>query len=679
MKITKWITGTYDEAAAKRLGEELSLPSLASKLLVSRGITSADAARAFIKKEICGLYDPFLLSDMDKAVARLRRAIEKGELIAVYGDYDADGVTSTFIMLHYLKSIGANCVYHIPDRLSEGYGVAESALRELASLGVSLIVTVDTGITAIDEMAVAKDLGIDVIITDHHKCGDVLPAACAVVNPNRTDCTYPFSGLAGVGVAFKLISAMCGNDEDVLRRYLPYACIGTVADVMPLVDENRIIVALGLELLPVTESYGLSALLENAGSSKNEQMSAGAIGFLVGPRINAAGRMGSAVLALELLFAKDPTEANLLAEKLGEKNCERRQCESGIMDEVYAKLDTHPECKGENAIVIDGDGWHQGVLGIVASRICNQFGLPSVLISADDGECRGSGRSVPGVSLHKAFCQCADIVEKFGGHDLAAGVVIKRENIAEFRRRLNEALAEDMREYTPFLEIDFVASPEELTIEQLDALRVMEPYGKMNEAPLLCMRNCKVSRITPIGGGRHLKIAIEHGKSLQCVYFGKTQETIPFCEGDYIDIAFTPEINTYNGRNVQLHIKDARPCEEKMAKIEDAWRKIDAIKHGDVSGALFVEYSELGTIWRAMTRTDFPLDAPITAQEKKLCSYDRTITLYKFFTALEIFSELGLLGFESENLRVHISIADHNNKVDLKNSKIYNALSALRS
>ncbi len=674
MKRTKWVTGNYDGAAARRLVEELGLPSLVSKLLAARGIVSVGDARAFLAKSTDGLHDPFLLRDMDKAVARLNAAINDGEKIAVYGDYDADGVTATYTVLHYLKSIGADCTYYIPDRLSEGYGVASNTLRELADMGVKVIVTVDTGITAVDEAKLATELGMDMIITDHHKCGETLPEACAVVNPSREDCSYPFSGLAGVGVAYKLVSAMCGNDREVLRRYLPYVCIGTIADVMPLCDENRIIVSLGVELLSETESPGLAALLDNAGATKKEPLSAGAIGFLIGPRINAAGRMGSASLALELLFADNKEDAKRLAAQLGEKNNERRECENKIMSEVLAKLEEHPEYLDESAAVIDGDRWHHGVLGIVASRICNRFGKPAVLISSDEDGCRGSGRSVPGISLHSALGKCADVVEKFGGHDLAAGVVIKRENIPEFRKKLCEALLPEMREYVPVLEIDFEASPDELTIEQLDALSIMEPYGKMNEAPKLRMNNCKVSQIFPIGGNRHLKIMLEHGKRFQCVYFGKTLQEISFGEGDYIDVVFTPEINNYNGRSVQLHIKDARPCEEELERIDGALGTIEKLKAGDCSGAETVSYGELGTIWRTITKKVFEADAPITAMQKKICAADRGITVYKFLTALEIFREVGLLEFECDGERVHISVADHNNKVNLADSAIYRAL-----
>ena len=669
MKNTRWITGQYDESEVKRLSEEMGIPSLTAKLLSVRKIDKASAG-VFMRKELSDLYDPFLLKDMDKATERIKKAISAKEKIAIYGDYDADGVTATYILLHYLKSLGADCTSYIPDRLGDGYGVSEGAVASLAGEGVSLIITVDTGITAAKEVNFAKGLDVDFVITDHHKCGDEMPEASAVVNPNRDDCTYPFESLAGVGVAFKLICALCGNDITVMERYLPYVCIGTVADVMPITDENRILVANGLSLIEKRGEVGLSALLDVAGYKKSEALTAGAIGFLIGPRMNAAGRMGSARLALDLLFA-DEKSAPELAARIDEKNRERQACESAIMKEAMAVLEEHPEYKEGSAIVIAGERWHQGVLGIVASRVCAMFGKPTILISADEGECRGSGRSVAGVSLHSALGRCSDTLEKFGGHDLAAGIVVKKENISEFRRRLNEELYEDMREYVPILDIDFEVDPRELTLSQLRALRIMEPYGKENEAPKLRLNKCKVTRIIPIGNNRHTKIQIEQTGKFQCVYFGQQMETLPFSEGDFIDIAFTPEINNFIGENVQLLIKDARPQEKELCEFENAFSCLEAARMGKRTDDVAISYEELGKIWRMITRADFSLSAPMLQIRRRAFSLIRNITLSKLLLAFEIFTEVGLMSYECENYRVQIEIAEHNNKVDLNDSKIY--------
>lgn len=670
MKNTKWITGSYDENIVRELSTALGLPSLTAKLLAVRGITTAKEADLFTKKDLADLYDPFLLKDMEKAVERINLGIANNEKIAVYGDYDADGVTATYILLHYLKSRGADCLYHIPDRFGDGYGVSRSALEELAEKGVTLVVTVDTGITAVDEARYAKEFGLDLVITDHHKCGDELPPACAVVNPNRSDCDYPFNYLAGVGVAFKLICAMSGSERPVMEKYLPYVCIGTVADVMPIADENRIIVANGLRLLDARREIGLTALLDEAGAKRNEPLTAGAIGFLIGPRMNAAGRMGSAELSLKLLFANEET-AKELAHELDEKNRERQKCEGDIMKEALAVMEAHPEYKEGNAIVIDGEGWHHGVLGIVASRICNLFGKPTILISVENGECRGSGRSVAGVSLHAALGRCSDLLEKFGGHDLAAGIVIKRENIELFRHRLNEELESDMSGYVPILDIDFEVHSDELTLDQLHALRVMEPYGKENEAPKFRMNKCKISRIIPIGNNRHVKLYIEHAGRFQCVYFGKCVEDLPFAEGDWADIAFTPEINNFLGENVQLHIKDARPCQKDIEEFDFAFSCLDLALRGNKPDSVEVSYEELGKIWRMITGTDFPVSAPLLEIKRRALRIGREITLQKLMIAFQIFSEVGLMSYECENYRVHIKIAEHNNKVDLNDSKTY--------
>ncbi len=670
MKNTKWITGQYDEATVALLEESLGVSSLTAKLLSVRGATTPDAASAFTKKDIEDLYDPFLLRDMQKAVDRIGSAIASNEKIAVYGDYDADGVTSTYILVHFLRSLGADVTYHIPDRFEEGYGVSRSALEKLANEGVSLVVTVDTGITAIEESAYAAELGLDLVITDHHKCAEKLPTACAVVNPNREDCAYPFKALAGVGVAFKLISAMSGGVREIAEKYLPYVCIGTVADVMPIIDENRIIVSNGLSLIDERRDAGISALLEEAGTKKNEPLTAGAIGFLVGPRMNAAGRMGSAELALELLFAEGET-ATALAAQLGEKNRERQKCESDIVKEALAVMEKNPDYNTGSVIVLSGEGWHHGVLGIVASRICNMFGKPTILISEEEGQCRGSGRSVEGVSLHSALGRCAHLLEKFGGHDLAAGVVVKRENIGEFRRLLNEELYEEMREYVPVLNIDFEATAKELTLSQLHGLRIMEPYGKDNEAPKLRLNKCRITRIVPIGNNRHTKLTVECAGKFQCVFFGRRAEDLPVSEGDLADIVFTPEINTFLGESVQLHVKDLRPAEADISEFEIAFECLKEAEEGRKKAEGEVSYEELGKIWRMITRADFITDAPLLAVKRHAFAVTRAITLPKLLIAMQIFSEVDLMSYEISNYRVRIKIAEHNNKVDINDSKTY--------
>ncbi|MBR5543132.1 MAG: single-stranded-DNA-specific exonuclease RecJ [Oscillospiraceae bacterium] len=666
MRNTEWKTGTYDNDIVARLMERLGIPSLTAKLLAVRGICEESSARRFMEKDLRTLNDPFLLCDMQKAVDRIEKAIENKEKIAVYGDYDADGVTATYIMVHYLRFRGAECTYHIPDRFEDGYGLSGGALKVLSDGGVSLVITVDTGITAIEEVKYAAELGLDVVITDHHKCGESLPDAVAIVNPNREDCTYPFPHLAGVGVAFKLISAMSGSDREIMEKYLPYVCIGTVADVMPIIDENRAIVARGIRLISERREVGITALLDAAGSRRGEDITSGGIGFLIGPRMNAAGRMGSATLALDLLFANEDNAAQV-AQKLNEKNSERQRCEGQIMKEALSHIEEHPEYKEKSAIVISGEGWHHGVLGIVASRVCNMLGKPTILISVEDGECRGSGRSVAGVSLHSALGRCSDLLVKFGGHDLAAGIVVKRENIDRFRERLNEELRSEMADFVPVLGIDFEAKPEELTIEQVRSLDVMEPFGKFNEAPVLRINRCKVSKIVPIGNGSHTKLVVEHAGRFQCVYFGKKCDSLPFVEGDYADLAFTPQINKMYGTNVQLHIKDARPCEEDIAEITSA---INVLSEERTEG-LEISYNELGCIWRMITSPQFPKSFPLTFAKRKLFVMDRGITLSKLLLAFEIFSEVGLMSFEISDFRVLLNLAEHNNKVDLNDSETY--------
>ena len=345
-----------------------------------------------------------------------------------------------------------------------------------------------------------------------------------------------------------------------------------------------------------------------------------------------------------------------------------------MMEQAFAILEKNPQYGEMNAVVLSGEGWHHGVLGIVASRLCNKLRKPVMLISEEDGNCRGSGRSVDGVSLHSALGKCSDLLVKFGGHDLAAGIVIEREKIDEFRNRLSRELQDDMENYVPKLGIDFETDSSELTISQLRALKQLEPYGKMNEAPILRLNKCRVAKITPIGGNRHTKITVEHAGTFACVYFGKEASSLPFSEDDYADIAFTPEINVFRGENVQLHIKDARPCQNDIDETRLAIINLEKLRKGDAEDAENIEYSELGKIWRAITRTDFPREAPLVSSKRRVYESDRGITLKKFLTALEIFSEVGLMSYDCDGVNLEIRIADHNNKVDLNDSKIYTVL-----
>ena len=527
------------------LAESLGLRPLTAKLLANRGYTTPEAATAFIRNETTLLHDPFLLTDMDAAVARIEQALEAGEQIVIYGDYDVDGVTAVSTLYLYLKSRGGNVHYYIPSRSGEGYGLSRGAIDRLAEGGAKLIVTVDTGITAIDETIYAASLGIDMVVTDHHECRPDLPDACAVVNPRRPDSTYPFAELAGVGVVFKLICALeltyararGEADIDAVRRicreYADLTAIGTIADVMPLRDENRLIVSLGLRLCAENRRVGLAALIEAASAPnsdvrpasaaassrptvKRKKITSGFIGFSVAPRINAAGRIANATRAVELFLTEDAQTAKELAQELCEINRQRQAEENKIAELAYEMIEAEHDFDHDRVIVLAHNDWHQGIIGIVSSRVTEKYGLPSILISFDgkgsleespDYPGKGSGRSVKGLNLVQALTACDDLLVKFGGHELAAGLTVSRGNLDAFRTRINDYAREHLDESAMAVTLDAeceVRMPE-LTLEQASELYLLEPYGISNPVPAFVLRDAELVRVSAIGGGKHVR------------------------------------------------------------------------------------------------------------------------------------------------------------------------------
>lgn len=571
--------------AAKRIARFLGVSETLAKLIYNRGYLTPESARDFICLEDSVFHDPFLLNDMEAAVDRIFSALEAHEKIMIYGDYDADGVTATTALYLYLSGLGADVGYYIPTRTGDGYGVSRQALDDFAASGVGLMITVDTGITAVDEVEYASSLCIDTVITDHHECQEQLPKALAVVNPKRLDSTYPFKELAGVGVVFKLICA-CETVRDdgrtvldriraVCGRFADIISIGTVADVMPLVDENRLIVSYGLRMIERTDKYGLSALIEassNPGGAKSakRKISTGFIGYTIAPRINAAGRMSSATLAVELLLCDSAERARELAEKLCEINRIRHIEENKIAEEAYEKIDqTHdPSC--DRVIVVDDDGWNQGVIGIVASKITEKYGLPSIVISFDgngeepsfDDNGKGSGRSVKGFNLSSALAYCSDLLEKYGGHELAAGLTVKRYNLDAFRKKINEYANERFGESDPVsaLDADCVLLAKDITTELAEELYRLEPYGTSNPTPSFVLEGASVTRITPIGAGKHTKFSLEcGGTAFTALAFGHSPFELDLYEGDTIDILFNLDVNEFRGaKSAQLIIRDIK-------------------------------------------------------------------------------------------------------------------------
>ncbi len=601
--------------AIANISEKLNISKTLAILLYNRGYHTADEAKKFICFETANLHDPYLLNDMDVAVERIEKAVQNKEKIYIYGDYDVDGVTSVSILYLYLHSKGADVGIKIPKRDSEGYGISCDAVKIMADEGTTLIITVDTGVTAAEEIEFAAALGIDVVITDHHECRSELPNAVAVVNPHREDSNYPFCELAGVGVAFKLICAYemmeCERRGepviDGIRRicygYADLAAIGTIADVMPLVDENRLIVSMGLKQIASTKRCGLAALIDaasmNKGSSdsqtaKRKKITSSFVGYAIAPRINAAGRISDAMIAVRLLLCDDKNEAKQSAEELCEINHMRQQEENRIAEKAYSIIEEQGLAQKNKVIVLEDNLWQQGIVGIVSSRITEKYGLPSILISfsssydgvelgTDLG--KGSGRSIKGMNLVGALAHCEEYLVKYGGHELAAGLTIQRSQLEEFKKCINEYAAQVLNEED--FKISFYADCEidmkDVTMELAQDLSLLEPYGVGNPSPTFIMRDVMVHRVMSIGGGKHTKLLLnKDGISLYAMYFGTPASVLGFDVGDSIDILFNIDINDFrNVKSVQLIIEDARISHTFVKMMNAQKQRYEQIRSGE--------------------------------------------------------------------------------------------------
>ncbi|NMP37718.1 MAG: single-stranded-DNA-specific exonuclease RecJ [Clostridiales bacterium] len=579
-----WKIKGYDKDRAAQTAQECGIDPFAAFLLGTRGICEPEDVDAFLFSgdEPC---DPFLISDMEKAVLRIERAIAESERITVFGDYDADGVTSTAMVYSYLEKNAANVGYYIPDRAVEGYGMSFEAIDRLAAEGTQLIITVDNGISAVKETEYAKALGIDMVITDHHRAGDTIPAAEAVVDPHRdSDDGLEFRNWAGVGVAFKLLCALEGDADAVLSDYADIITVGTIADIVPLNGENRYIVMRGLEMLNSGNRIGVDALLEAAGMAQKD-MNSSSVAFAIAPRINAAGRMGSADRALRLLLCSDADEAKLSATEICDANLARQSAEQKISEAVGQFIRENPSVLCDRVLVVDGEGWHQGVTGIVASRLVEKYGKPAIVISREGDSAKGSGRSIEGFSLYDALSVCSDILEHFGGHTLAAGLSIKTENIDAFRRAVNEyARAAEM----PFasLVMDCKLNPASINPEMLSSLAMLEPFGAGNPQPLFGLYGVKLVGIQPVGNGKHLRLTFARAETrFIAMLFGVTPEEFQYCAGDMLDLAVRVEKNEYMGEvKVSIHIKDMRFSGTDDRLVLDGIRLYETYASGETIG-----------------------------------------------------------------------------------------------
>ena len=644
---------------------------LAAMVLASRGIQNLPQAHNYL--DCCApLPDPFLMTDMDLAAGRVGLAMAQGEKIAVFGDYDVDGITATCLLSDFLRRHGADVVSYIPGRLEEGYGLNPIAIHQLHAEGVKLIITVDCGITAVTEAELCRELGIDLVITDHHECKEVLPHASAVVDPHRPDGGYPHKNLSGVGVAFKLAAALCGSQEEVLAEYADMVCLGTVADVMPLQGENRVFVTRGMEALRHTCRPGIAALMAESGCAP-EAVSASSIGFMLAPRINAAGRMGQIELAVELFLTEDPARARELAQALCDLNRQRQSVESEIYSQAISML---PPGKVPDAIVLADESWHQGVVGIVASRIAEEFCCPTFLICLDGEHGKASSRSHGGFNLFASLTALSPLLESYGGHELAAGFTITRSNIPEFRRQVCQLAAGFYCDDSPrtVLDIDCAIDPEMLTIRGVDALEVLEPCGNGCPKPVLMMKNLTIERIQMVGSGRHMRLRLRSGRTcVNAIYFSANPETASIQSGDVVDIAFTPQVNEFRGeRSVQMNVQDIRPSCNADCCPETAG--YHAMLSGrltrEIAEVLLPERSTLAMVWRYLAASSAEIEeSPICLCRKIVRWTGKPLSLGQMMTCLDIFRDVGLLDIVRVHKHLRIRLTPGNTKADLTTSQ----------
>ena len=664
------VAGCSEDAAGRLVASGIS--PLVARVLASRGMQTPEAARAFLAPETA-LVDPLLLQDMDKAVVRVRQALAAGERICVYGDYDVDGITATCLLTDYLLSCGGDVTHYIPGRLEEGYGLNMSAVDALAEQGVKLIITVDCGITALDEALRCRELGVGLIITDHHECKDELPDACCVVDPHRRDAPYPYGNLAGVGVAFKLAAALSEDQNAMLDRYCDLLCLGTVADVMPLLGENRCFVSRGLRALEQSHRPGIAALLRACGNS-GRHVTAGTIGYTLAPRINAAGRMGQVELATELFLTDSQERAEELADQLCKLNRQRQQVEQEIYADAVRLLGAQ---ENPDAIVLASEQWHQGVVGIVASRLAEEYRCPVFLICLDGDKGKASSRSHGGFNLFQVLDELSPLLESFGGHELAAGFTIRRENIDAFR----DAVCARSRDYytdseqLSALEIDCEAPLGEYTLQNVADLDLLEPCGSGCPSPVFCLSGMRVEQLSEVGGGKHLRLRLSRdGESFPAIFFSNTAKKAAVTEGDRVDIAFTPQVNEYRGiQSVQFVLCDIRPDAATRTQADRDRALYQAVQAGRPCAEALPERGEFVAVWKYLASRssggrlveDALLFCRDVARFSGLpCSFLRTQI------CLDVFSEQGLIDLEKCRSTLHIHLTAQGKKADLTQSNI---------
>lgn len=678
MILRKWEVRPLDKERAAAFAQTYGVPFFLAMLMNIRGFDDAAHLREFLG-EGEPLSDPFLLKDMDKAAARITRAVDNMEKIAVYGDYDADGVTSTAMLYSYLETRGADVIFYIPQREGEGYGMNIGAVEYLKEQGVTLIVTVDNGISSVQEVARANELGIDVVVTDHHRPQEILPDAVAVVDAYRPDDTSPYKHFSGVGIAFKLLMALedgAGDVEDLLEAYSDLAAIGTIGDIVPLTGENRTLIRAGLERLSQSDRPGVQALLENAGIA-GKVLTSTNVAFTLVPRINATGRMGAPERAVRLLISGYEEEAEVLSEEICADNEERRRVEAEIAEAAFADIEAKGYMK-DRVVVVDGENWHHGVIGIVASRVTERCGKPCMIISRGETEAKGSGRSIEGFSLFEAICACGDLLIKFGGHPMAAGITLKPENIEAFRKRINRYAAEHFPQMpTQTVTLDCKLNPAALSVSMAQSLTQLEPFGNGNPQPVFGLFNMELSNVTPVGGGGHLRLTLEkNGSVITAMRFNTKPEELPYHIGDKIDLAVQLEAREFCGQpSLTVIVRDMKfaafNTEKNIASLAsfEKWQRGEVLSAED-KNRLYPDRACLAAIYRAL-RT---VNGKETDQVRFVSQFGKDMTLGLFKTALLVFEERGLVHSEIADDTFTATLIETSGKTDITRSPVLLAL-----
>lgn len=668
-----WIVSEIDKNKAKKIQTEYGLPPILAMLLQIRGITERQEIEDFLQNDSV-IASPFEIKDMKKGADRILSAIDNYELICVYGDYDADGVTSTALLYSYLQTAEANVMYYIPSRENEGYGMNRNAVDILAEKGVRLIVTVDNGIAAVDEVDYANSLGIDTVITDHHQPTGKLPNAVAVIDMHRQDCPSRYKMLSGVGVAFKLVMALEGESCDVsslLDNYSDLLCIGTVGDIVELKSENRVFVKRGLKNIQESDRAGINALIQTAGIA-GKRISSGNVSFTLVPRINAVGRLGFSGKSVSLLLTEDENEAMEIAKQLNDDNTERKELEQKILLKIDDMVKERPEIVRDRVLVLDGEGWHQGVIGIVAAKIKEYCGKPTIIISRDGEEAKGSGRSVEGFSLCDAVFACSDLLLHCGGHPMAAGLSLKSENIELFRKRINEYALKQSNMPFNACNIDCKINPALLNVELIEPLSYLEPYGAGNPTPLFGLYNMTLAQVTPLSQNKHLRLHLRRNNaSVTVMKFFTTQQEFPYEIGDILDLAVTLDINEFNGqRNVSVIAKDIKPSALNTEEFLQSQRNYEDFRLG-----LTLTKSQLSDL--LPSRDDFAAlyvflrkaggyAYPIETLVHKL---DYKLSIGKIRIILDAMSELSLVAVSEGVNSAQIRVSQVSQKVDLNSAE----------